>query len=97
MPEHVHLLTDEPAKGMLAIFLRTFKQLTSRELKSAKEKQLWHRRYYDLNVHFKEKRIEKIRYLHRNPVTRGLVTRPEEYRWSSFNLLCHWRSGDGGD
>jgi putative transposase len=93
MPEHVHLLTDEPAKDTLAIFLQIFKQLTSRELKPSREKQLWQRRYYDFNVHSEEKRIEKIRYIHRNPVTRGLVARPEEYRWSSFN---HYATGGVG-
>jgi putative transposase len=93
MPEHVHLLTDEPARDTLAIFLQIFKQLTSRELKPSGEKQLWQRRYYDFNVHSEEKRVEKIRYIHRNPVTRGLVTHPEEYRWSSFN---HYATGEVG-
>jgi putative transposase len=27
---------------------------------------------------------EKLRYMHRNPVQRGLVLNPEEQRWSSF-------------
>ena len=93
MPEHVHLLTDEPATDTLAIFLQIFKQLTSRELKPSGEKQLWQRRYYDFNVHSEEKRMEKVRYIHRNPVTRGLVTHPDEYRWSSFK---HYATGEVG-
>ncbi len=32
------------------------------------------------------KRIEKLRYLHRNPVKRGLVAAPELSRWSSYRL-----------
>jgi putative transposase len=90
MPEHIHLLTDEPAIRTLATFLQIFKQLTSRELKSG-QKQFWQSRYYDFNVHSQEKRIEKIRYIHRNPVTRGLVDKPEDYRWSSFN---HYATGE---
>jgi putative transposase len=93
MPEHVHLLTDEPAIGTVASFLQIFKQLTSRELKPADQKQFWQRRYYDFNVHSAEKRIEKIQYIHRNPVTRGLVSKPEDYRWSSFN---HYATGEPG-
>jgi putative transposase len=27
---------------------------------------------------------QKLRYLHRNPVKRGLVDSPEEWEWSSF-------------
>ncbi|MBV8631827.1 MAG: transposase [Silvibacterium sp.] len=93
MPEHVHLLTDEPVEDTLATFLQIFKQLTSRELKPSAEKQFWQKRYYDFNVTSKEKRVEKMRYIHRNPVRRGLVTRPEDYRWSSFN---HYATGEVG-
>jgi putative transposase len=93
MPEHIHLLTNEPATGTVASFLQIFKQLTSRELKSANRKQFWQRRYYDFNVHSPEKRTEKIRYIHRNPVTRGLVSKPEDYPWSSFN---HYATDEPG-
>ncbi len=94
MPEHIHLLTNEPATGTLASFLQIFKQLTSRELKSASQKQFWQRRYYDFNIlSSSEKLTEKIRYIHRNPVIRGLVCKPEQYRWSSFN---HYATGELG-
>ncbi|HEY0162111.1 MAG TPA: transposase [Edaphobacter sp.] len=85
MPEHIHLLTNEPSEGSLAAFLQVFKQRASRELKPVTEKQFWEKRYYDFNVSSGEKYVEKLRYIHRNPVTRGLVERPEGYRWSSFN------------
>ncbi|MCI0356749.1 MAG: hypothetical protein L0099_17195 [Acidobacteria bacterium] len=45
---------------------------------------LWQKRYYDHNVRKHQSFVEKLRYLHRNPVKRGLVERPEEWRWSSF-------------
>jgi putative transposase len=91
MPEHIHLLTNEPATGTLATFLQILKQLTSRQLKSTNQKQLWQRRYYDFNVSTTEKFTEKLQYIHRNPVTRSLVTKPEDYRWSSFN---HYATGE---
>ena len=37
--------------------------------------------------------IEKRRYVHRNPVRRGLVMEPDGWRWSSFR---HWWSGEEG-
>jgi putative transposase len=79
--------------GTLTSFLQIFKQLTSRKLKSATHKQFWQRRYYDFNVHSSEKRIEKIQYIHHNPVIRGLVSKPQDYRWSSFN---HYATGEPG-
>ena len=45
----------------------------------------WLPRYHDFNVFSEEKRIEKLRYLHRNPVARGLVTEAGLWPWSSFN------------
>jgi putative transposase len=49
----------------------------------------WQARFYDFNVWTEHKRIEKLRYIHRNPVERGLVTSPEQWRWSSFRwYLC---------
>jgi putative transposase len=49
-----------------------------------KPKKFWQARFYDFNVWTEKKRIEKLRYIHRNPVERGLVDSPEQYRWSSF-------------
>jgi REP element-mobilizing transposase RayT len=33
----------------------------------------WQGRFYDFNVWTTRKRVEKLRYMHRNPVKRGLV------------------------
>jgi putative transposase len=44
----------------------------------------WQARFYDFNVWTEKKRIEKLRYIHRNPVKRGLVESPEQWLWSSF-------------
>ena len=54
---------------------------------------IWQPRFYDFNVWTERKRIEKLRYIHRNPVKRGLVASPEQWRWSSFRWYC---SGEAG-
>ncbi len=54
----------------------------------------WQVCYYDFNVRTEKKRIEKkLKYMHRNPVKRGLVTRPEDWEWSSFR---HYLTGEEG-
>jgi putative transposase len=93
MPEHVHLLVGEPSRSSLSVALQVLKQRTSRKLKISGEVQFWQRRYYDFNVHNEEKRVEKLRYMHRNPVKRGLVEKPEDWPWSSFR---HYATGDVG-
>jgi putative transposase len=93
MPEHVHLLVGEPSRSSLSVALQVLKQQTSRKLKGRGEVQFWQRRYYDFNVHNEEKRVEKLRYMHRNPVKRGLVEKPEDWPWSS---LRHYLTGEIG-
>ena len=45
MPEHVHLLVNEPPWILLAQFLKAVKQITSRQLRGSREK-FWQERYY---------------------------------------------------
>jgi len=53
----------------------------------------WQARYYDFNVFSQCKYVEKMRYIHRNPVKRGLVTSPELWGWSSYR---DYRLGERG-
>jgi putative transposase len=81
MPEHAHLLVSEPRKHSLASAIKALK--LSVALRRS-ERPFWQARYYDFNVWSAEKEIEKLRYIHRNPVKRGLVAKPEHWLWSSF-------------
>jgi putative transposase len=92
MPEHVHLLVNEPPAILLGEWIKVFKQAVSRALKGPRE-QFWLPRYFDANVRADEGISEVIQYIHRNPVKRGLVSRPEDYRWSSYR---HYMTGERG-
>jgi putative transposase len=39
----------------------------------------------DFNITSYQRLIQKIEYCHKNPVKRLLVSRPEDWPWSSFN------------
>jgi putative transposase len=93
MPEHVHLLTNEPRISSLAVVLQVLKQETSRKLKRPEQTQFWQRRYYDFNVYTEAKTVEKLKYMHRNPVRRGLVTKPGDWPWSSFRHYATAKPG----
>ncbi len=54
---------------------------------------IWQRRFYDFVVFSERKRVEKLRYMHRNPVKRGLVLEPQRWAWSSFR---HYADGERG-
>lgn len=83
MPEHVHLLIGEPQRATLADALKSLKQGVSRRLIGDAE-HFWEKRYYDFNIRNRRQLLEKLRYIHRNPVKRRLCDRPEDWEWSSF-------------
>jgi putative transposase len=76
----------------LADAIKSLKQGVSRRLIGEAD-HFWQKRYYDLNVRDHSQFMEKLRYIHRNPVKRGLCERPEEWRWSSFR---HYATGIEG-
>jgi putative transposase len=93
MPEHVHVLVSEPETRPLATALQALKRPVARTLALRAAEPFWQARYYDLNVWSEEKRVEKLRYMHRNPVARGLVEEPEDWAWSSYR---HYATGVEG-
>ena len=82
-----------PERGKLSLVMQMLKQITSRKLKQPGQPRFWQVRYYDFPVWSEAKRIEKLRYIHRNPVKRELVQRPEDWKWNSF---AHYATGVDG-
>jgi putative transposase len=89
MPEHIHVLISEPKRNTVPKVVQVLKQRVARrllrkrqpsaqrELWERSRRRFWQRRYYDFNVYSDRKVTEKLRYMHRNPVQRGLVAAPE--------------------
>jgi putative transposase len=101
MPEHVHLLMSEPEVGTPSTVMQVVKQRTARALLPKKKRRdprqtelfdayeprsFWQTRFYDFNVRTERKRLEKLRYMHHNPVKRGMVSQAEDWRWSSYRF-----------
>jgi putative transposase len=106
MPEHVHLLISEPETGdpsrvMQVLKQRVAKRLRPRHRPSQAQAELfprpphhfWQKRFYDFNVFTRKKRVEKLKYMHRNPVKRRLVDSPELWKWSSFRFYYYDERG----
>ncbi len=109
MPEHIHLLITEPEIGTPSTVMQVLKQRTARALLPKKRRSdprqcllfgahllrtpFWQARFYDFNVWTTNKRLEKLRYMHRNPVKRGLVSSPQQWRWSSYRFYFLGEAG----
>jgi REP-associated tyrosine transposase len=64
-----------------------------RSKKDRERPPFWYTRSYDFNVFTEKKKIEKLRYMHRNPVKRGLVESPEQWMWSSYRYYLLGEEG----
>jgi len=51
-----------------------------------KRPHLWQRRFYDFNVWSYRKKVEKLKYMHFNPVKRKLVSDPKDWPRSSYSF-----------
>ncbi len=95
----LQILKQRVARYGLKILPPTLSQKTRKNgaptvaVNNEKKRSFWQTRFYDFNVCTEKKRIEKLRYIHRNPVKRGLVAKPEDWRWSSFR---HYATGEVG-
>jgi putative transposase len=98
---------ENPSTVMKILKQRVSRSLRRRRRKGATEGQLrlwedsplsayprfWQRRFYDFNVWSARKHHEKLNYMHFNPVKRGIVSHPEEWRWSSYRFYLKREAG----
>ncbi len=92
MPDHVHAVVWFPESGQLSHFMKQWKQRSSFNIKqflregipnySARfdlTEPVWQPRYYSFNIYSERKLMEKLNYMHHNPVKAGLA-----------NAVCDW-------
>lgn len=89
MPEHIHLVMHIRPDLKVGLVIREIKSKMAREYFEVNCVHsggvFWTKRCYDHNCRSQETIIEKIEYCHKNPVRRGLVKDPSDWKWSSFN------------
>ena len=109
MPEHIHLLLSEPEVGTPSTVMQVLKQRSARALLPRRRKPdarqihlfaetpsrtpFWQARFYDFNVWTDKKKVEKLRYMHQNPVKRGLAAAADDWRWSSYRFYALGEAG----
>jgi REP element-mobilizing transposase RayT len=91
MPTHVHLFVGCTKGGnQLSEFMRSFKSLTSRCI-FPEYGSIWMHRFDDLVILSEKQFNIKLKYMHENPVRKGLVEEITDWEWSSAKF---WHSDD---
>jgi len=112
MPEHIHFISLLHPEVSAITFMKRLKSFSARELKprlspeaallfdqqrGLNGRTFWQRSFRSVPVTQEWKFSAKIRYIHRNPVKRGLCRTPEEYPFSSARAFDKglWRVDEG--
>src|SRR5580658_2943772 len=81
MPDHFHALITPAPEVSLEKAMQFIKGGFSFRLKSKHD--VWMRSFNESQILTEEKFVNCVRYIHENPVRRGLVSTPEAYPFSS--------------
>jgi putative transposase len=84
MPDHIHLLLWPRGVSLIRI-LRDLKSKSGYAIAKnrCRHGPIWQRSYFDFICRRTRDFSAKLEYIHRNPVSAGLVEKAEDWRWSS--------------
>ncbi len=88
MPNHFHLLVTDP-KLMLPKGMEHFMRETSREIgrKSGRINKIWGGPYHSTIIETALHYYHAYKYIYCNPVKDALVSRPQDYKFSTLQML----------
>ena len=94
MTNHVHLLLTPRSTSACALLMKHLGQCYVQTFNMAHSRSgtLWEGRFHSCLVPTEDYVLACYRYIELNPVRAGMVSAPEQYRWSSFATNAH-----GGD
>ncbi len=85
LPDHWHAILFPRHPLTISEAMESIKVASTKLINRARGELglLWQGRFFDRALRTVQEYHEKVEYIHRNPVTAGLVSRPEDWRWSS--------------
>lgn len=86
MPDHIHLVIQSMGKYDISYIMKMVKGSFARKYNkiTSKSGTVWQERFFDEGMRNDAVLLTKIEYVHNNPVRAGMVTAPEEYKFSSY-------------
>jgi len=86
MPNHYHVIVDDNDSNLLSKYISNLENSYTRyfNIKHKRKGPLWESRYKKIPVTKNEYFIHLTRYIHLNPVTAYICSKPEEYEYSSY-------------
>ena len=87
LPDHGQVICAPVYPTTISLAMKSVKQssMSAINRRRGAEGEFWQPRFFDRALRTVKEYNEKVEYIHLNPVKAGLVRRPQDWRWSSFN------------
>jgi len=87
LPDHWHAIVMPPYPSTISGVMESIKVSSTRQINKLRGDKgvLWQGRFFDRALRTVKEYHDTVEYIHLNPVKRGLVTKPEEWKWSSIH------------
>ena len=87
MPDHWHALIGAGYPLTISRVVQHIKWISARSLNDKRRASgaVWQHQFWDRFVRHEKEFAARFDYMHLSPVRKGLVSEPEEWRWSSYN------------
>ena len=87
LPDHWHAIFHPPYPLSISRVLKAIKvsSMIAINRRRGDAGELWQSRFFDHALRTVKDYMDTVEYIHLNPVRRGLVSRPGQWKWSSFH------------
>lgn len=89
MPDHYHLLVKIQSEYSFSKYINIIENSYSRYFNKLHNRKgpLWQSQFRSILIEDNETLLHIHRYIHLNPTTAGIVEKPEDWKWSSYNYF----------
>jgi putative transposase len=87
LPDHWHAILGPRYPKGISLVMESLKVSSTRQINAVRGElgRLWQGRFFDRALRTVKEYQETVEYIHLNPLRRGLVKRPEDWKWSSVH------------
>jgi putative transposase len=87
LPDHWHAILGPRYLKGISLVMESVKVSSTRQINAQRGElgRLWQGRFFDRALRTVKEYQETVEYIHLNPLRRGLVKRPEDWKWSSLH------------
>jgi putative transposase len=87
MPDHLHLIIHPIGKYDLSYIMQMIKGSFARKFNKMNNfnGQVWQKRFYDEGIRDTSMLMQKIEYIHNNPIRKNFVILAKDYPYSSYH------------